>query len=504
MITSEANTGPFLEAFALISEFERQRATARWRYSGFEVWPIVKYVLVKQLMASMSRGYGPPESFEWYKTIAQKNRLPKRRFWDRRQSQPNHTKTLNHLPLEMLQSCPYWCIGAGRGLFELGSDKVSQHHHALRTALIKKGHQSVGLYYSHDSDKYPELSAYGPNFDINGFVKHVARNAGVPEICQSHLEPRFKGLDIVVSTAGHPIDHLFALADNYVGRVEYSILCFESVLEIARPKAIFTTNYASFFGWALAHVCRRYNVPFVDIQHGIEGRYNGAYYFEQTPKNDWSLLPTRHLCWSQSDADLFSSQHEQRKATVVGPTWQQVAPFLSSQTQEEDKAISALKSREGPLILYAAQSAEDVFIARELRAAGLNVAYREHPRRRGEAEKLVGLHESEELLCKFASDAPLPTLLRSVDAIVTGYSSVLIEAALQGIPILATSDYASLLTIDYHRELDGLITIRPAQDVREKTKAALSWVKDIEKGPRRRAASNLSLPEALSCLDIPM
>ncbi len=499
----DANIDPFLDAIEKITEFELQSGVTNWRYRDFEVWPIVKYVLVKQMIFAMNRGYTPSDRYKRYPKFAKRFRRAQG-ISALFQKKPDVSVSNHTLPTELLRSYQYWCLGSGSGFYDLNGIKVSQHHHALRVALMEKGHQSLGLYSGFDPEKLPIEAEYGPQASLDHFIKSVGKTAQVPSLSRAYLRKHFKELDAVIATTGHGEIELFAFVDTIIGRTDYTIACFSEIFRAARPTAIFTSNYASFYGWALAHTCRRHGIDLVDIQHGIEGRFNGSYYFSRTPEDDWAILPTSHLCWSKSDAELFLRQHSERKAAVVGPTWHQFVKFLPKQVESTKRDLSAFRSDNRPLVLFAAQQAEDVLVAKRLHQAGLIVLFRSHPLRREETEKLAEPDELVALGYTLASETPLPKLLDTVDGVLTGYSAVVLEACLKGVPVLATGSYASLLESDYKRELNGLLTVRPAANEDEKISVALEWASQIDCEKPREESATASFADALHELGIPL
>ncbi len=500
-------TGPdidlFVEAITKIEEFETQNVVTRWRHRGFHVWPVVKYVIVKQIIFAMSRNYASSDRLSTYPGFARRQRL-ETGFLGIFEKQPDNSQSIEALQVELLKDHDYWFFGSGTGFYDLSGKKVSQHHHALRVALMRNNHRSIGLYSGFDPDAMPGQTEYGPNISLDPFIKSVAPTARVPILSQAFLRKHFRSLDSVLDVTGHKEEELFAFADMFVGRLDYAITCFSDIFETARPKAIFTSNFASYYGWALAHVCRRHRIPFVDIQHGFEGRFNGSYYFKRRPRKDWSVFPTAHLCWSQSDAENFSTQHSSRKSAVIGPTWEQFLRFLPQQVNDTNKYFEDYKAPNKPLILFAGQQPEDILLAKDLRRAGLNILFRGHPTRNEESAKFVDESELSALGCKVATETPLPRLLDAVDGVVTGYSAVILEACLKGIPVLATSSYAGLLEQDYEREFDGLLTVKQAHSADEDLAAIIEWVRQIDRsGPRKRKAAS-KISDALVAVGIPL
>lgn len=500
---SSVNTDRFLKAFEIISGFEKGYAAQDWQYNGFHVWPIAKYVLVKQMMFAMARGHTPSSRLASYPRHARKRRL-RTGLPALFKSPVNHANSISALPTELMERHNYWCLGTGSGFVDLNGSMVSQHHHALRTALLGKGHLSLGLYSGFDPGRLPAHADYGPQASLDPFIASVPEAALVPRQAETYLRRHFNGLDTVIKAAGHTGIELFSLIDTLVGRVDFTISCFSEVLKTTQPKAVFTSNYASFYGWAMAYLCRKHAIHFVDVQHGVQGRFNGSYFYERTPETDWSILPGAHLCWSRSDADLFLGHHPDRAASVVGPTWFQFAEFLKNQTETTKKSIARFRNRGGPLVLFAGQNAEDILIAKRLHDEGLNILFRAHPLRRGESEQLVSATDVAALGCSLAADAPLPHLLDAIDGVVTGHSAVLLEGCLKGVSCLATGEFARFLRADYEKETDGLLTVEPAVQMNEKVSVILRWAKSIDCGRPRKAAAMRSFSDALEDLIVPL
>ncbi len=498
----DKNLELFISAIEKIEDFEKQGVVTRWRYRGFHVWPIVKYVIVKQMVFAMNRNYSSSDRYKRYPNFAKRNRL--RPAYSRLLSRKpaDSLRSVDTLPIEQLKNHKYWCLGSGSGFYDLDGEKASQHHHALRVALMENGHRSIGLYSGFDPDTMPARSEYGPHASLDPFIKNVALTARVPKLSHAFLYKHFKSLESVVSLTGHGDTELCAFVDTVIGRVDHAANCFTYLFRSMRPDAIITSNYASFYGWALAHVCRLYDIPYIDIQHGIEGRFNGSYYFKNTPKMDWSTCPTAHMCWTESDAESFRRQNAKRRAAVVGPTWEQFAKFLPDQSDRNRRTLSDFQSRNGPLVLFAAQQAGDILLAQKLHQSGLNILFRCHPLRKDETEKLVDATQLAALGCSLAFETPLPSLLDAVDGVITGYSAVILEACLKGVAVLATGSYASLLEADYARELDGLLTIKSGIAGDEKMYAVLEWARRIERESSRKVQSRKSYSDALEALGI--
>ena len=491
----------FRAALQIISEFEQTPAAQKWTYRGFHIWPIAKYVFVKQMIFAMNSVDGTSKRLASYPRHAEKMRA--KTGLSALFAKPTDPSTsISALPVDLMGRHDYWCFGSGSGFVELNGSMANQHHHALRVALFEAGHSSLGLYSGFDPASLPRQAAYGPDISLDPFIPTIPKAALVPSLTRAHFKKHMKNVDTVVAATGHADIEVFSIIDTFVGRVHYMVSCFSQIMKTARPKAVFMINYASVYGWALAHVCRQQAVDFVDIQHGLQGRFNGSYFFEKTPQSDWSILPKLHLCWSRSDAELYSGQHPDRTTAVVGPTWFQIADFMQPAIESAKKRLASYRERGKPLVLFAGQFPQDILVAKRLREAGLNVLFRGHPLRRGEAEDLVDAAVVDDLGCAFAADAPLPALLDGVDGIVTGHSAVLLEACIKNVPSLATGEFASLLHDDYKNETEGLLTVRIAQQVEDKVAVVLEWAQSIGSERRSRVVERASYLEALRDLQI--
>jgi hypothetical protein len=495
---SNDNSDPFAKAMAALTRFETSGITQTWKFDGFHVWPIVKYVLVKQIIFAMQGSVDSSDKFKAYLGFSQ-----------RRQS-------LGGLPAlgadwalrsglraqfsdALLRRHHYWLFGAGSGMVDVNGQRVSQHHHAIRAALRAAGHESLGLY-----SNFVEGAAGsgGAQVSLDPLIKHIGRYARGPSIAQAFMRRNCAELDIVIAATAQPEASLFAYADTLIARVACTIKFFAPLFQAAPPRAVFSGNYASFYGWAMAHLCRGYGARFVDIQHGLQGRSNGSYFFHDTPAEDWSVLPSAQLSWTATDADLFTSQHPSRQAAVVGPTWGQMKPFLPALPDNVQATLHQRRARKGPLLLFAAQQPNDVLLAKALHSAGANLLFKPHPTRVKETERLIDPDTSAALGSALAATTPLPFLLDWVDGVVTGYSATILEAALLGIPSFATQSFAQQIAKDYQHEVHGLLTIHASEDIADQTAAILAWAGQMPAVRRQTHQTPIPMTDALAQLGI--
>lgn len=492
---------PFLEACDAISAFEMSPKCVHWRFRGFHLWPIAKYVLVKQLIAAMNAGYAPTDRYQTYPGFAHRMRV-KTDFKSLLKRLRPSPPVQDDLPLEHLTNQPIWILGSASGFYDLNGQSVCQHHHALREALHDGGVQSLGLYSGGAKDETLSPLPYGPDASLNSFIHHVTQRASVRPLSAAYLTRHFDGLDAVIATTGHSAEAIFAYIDTLIGRVAYTIKRFTPIFQTAPPRAVFSSNYASFYGWALAYLCRRYNRPFTDIQHGIQGHYNGAYYFARTPKEDWRISPQAQLSWSAPDAALFCAGHPSRKASIIGPTWEGLAPFLPALSPAQTLRSGVQANHHGPLLVYIGQAAEDVHIAAKLAQRGLNIVFRAHPMRRNMSAELVSDTVWAALEGDRVSDMALPHLLAQAQGIVTGYSAVILEAGLQGLSCFAIGGFARLVSEDYAEALNDRLSLVQPEAERDLIDQIVDWAAHIPPSGNTLPRARVPMGDALRAIGL--
>lgn len=448
-----------------LEAFERTGYAAQMLKNGIPVWPLVKYLLVKHTIFAMGRGAAATGAFDVYSDtlrrtdISRKGWLKRRRLWRRaRRTDPAEILPALNPHIDAAEPDPVLLFGSASGFQDNPAGRVNVHHHALRTALATRGHRTLAFYA--DNPASSDLAAWGGpggDVDLDPLIRHITGIAPFTAHAETFLRPVFPDLDQIVERTGHRTCDLCAYADILTGYMTTATFAMSTLLTQLRPQAVFLSNYASFYGWAMAHVCRQAGIACIDIQHGIEGRHNGAYHFASGPPDDWSIVPTYHLTWSQEDADFFTAQHPRRRAAVMGTHTGQLARLSDTPVPAALEALTAYS----PVLLFTAQFASDILAARELHRKGLRVIFRSHPTRRDETHALVGAEDLNTLHCTIGSELPLSTLIQSCDGMITGYSATILEATAVGKPVFATGAFAELLAEDYTQALGGLLSVDP-------------------------------------------
>ena len=212
-------------------------------------------------------------------------------------------------------------FGSAKSATEINGKWLHPHHHGFRQCLESFGTRSIGLYHaSNNSDSFfRETNPYGENINLDPFIRWIMTNTTPPDVVLGLMREVFSDGDNVIRRTGMGLETLSAFCDIIIGRTDAIISHFLPFLNRFKPKAVFTSNYASPHGWAMAYSCRQTGISFIDIQHGLGGTTNGSYYWTSTPRGDWNILPSVHFAWTKTDADLFLSGHRRRRAFVTGP-----------------------------------------------------------------------------------------------------------------------------------------------------------------------------------------
>ncbi|MBG0791123.1 MAG: hypothetical protein H0S80_11575 [Desulfovibrionaceae bacterium] len=103
---------------------------------------------------------------------------------------------------------------------------------------------------------------------------------------------------LIAARCPFSLDHDLVAKDALVVRAYREL--FETVLDMINPQALFETCYYHPPMNGLAQACRSRSIPCVDVQHGKQGRFHGAYtHWTFFPKDGWDMLPSHNWCWGE-------------------------------------------------------------------------------------------------------------------------------------------------------------------------------------------------------------
>ncbi len=233
-----------------------------------------------------------------------------------------------------------------------------------------------------------------------------------------------------------------------------TILQLQGFMLHARPAVVFGAFEKSPLGAALPHVARDHAAPIANLQHGIIPRANVL-----------DLMPfDRFVAWNRDSAQtiLADGFHSPRRVRVLGnPAWDDLRAQARS-LPETDELARWKAGR--PLIVAFTQPDNDVFVAGRVidELLGLLAQHlaahtkplllvKRHPRE--PAADLPPCLQTAALAGRArlaaAADTPPARALAAADLVVGVNSTVLLDAAALGKPVLAVDTEGSLDRIPY-------------------------------------------------------
>lgn len=229
---------------------------------------------------------------------------------------------------------------------------------------------------------------------------------------------------------------------------------FQRWLARTEAKLGFVGTYYRLESMAFVHACHASGVPSVDIQHGIQGWHHAAYaQWSAVPDDGFELVPRYFWVWSNRDAEQIdawrpSANHE----PIVGgnPFLRLVSRGSGPRAASVEEAAAGLRAAEPPgrTVLVTLNGFESTDDLEELAGvvAGAPPTWRwwirAHPRNPGGGRDAITVLVRNGVAPSAVDDASHPALfalLSRVDAHVTRFSSVVIEAAAFGVPSIVTA-----------------------------------------------------------------
>lgn len=238
---------------------------------------------------------------------------------------------------------------------------------------------------------------------------------------------------------------------------------FEQKLKQLRPKALFIAVYYDNYGFSALLAAHRLGITTVDVQHGKQGKFHGAYdLWQALPEGGYTLLPDYFWTWgSESVANMRRSpDRAQLHVPLIGGNrwlaqWVEnpdfyappaaAAPFYERVTAAEKTILFALQPLDEPLHPHVIQAMRDS-------PANWLWLIRLHPVQRPLIEDIrARLHAAGVTNCEldFATAEPLYALLQRVDHHLTAWSTVCYEALAFDVPTTIIDPNGAELFADY-------------------------------------------------------
>jgi len=226
---------------------------------------------------------------------------------------------------------------------------------------------------------------------------------------------------------------------------------FKNILQKTRARMGFTVSYYNPVGMGFNLACRGLGIPSVDIQHGIQGDYQGAYgRWYKIPKKGYELLPSIFLCWSNHEAETIKKWNtlvsEWHKPVISGNVWMQF--WNTHEKLKERDALIHQKNKNYILVTFSTIDSQNEILIKKIKETiplldrNVFFRFRLHPtdlKKKLFIERLLTENKIEAYDIDKATNAPLYAILPEVDIHITYASATVLEAESFGIPSIIIS-----------------------------------------------------------------
>lgn len=432
-----ATTAGAIELLAELCSNDALEPIRTASFSGIDIWPIIKATAVMRVLNAMQVApYGTLSSPSWQTLatwICQRfGRAGSRQF---------------QTEAEVL------CLANSAPAIRVGGHVLNPHLDPLRVAFEKVEIDTVTAYY--DVSYQSGLRFAMPSI---GLATETLSARSMPSLLSrsDKLRTILKPLEAVLARYGLRGDAgLFGRVMSTAALAEYY---FNFFARSPKLRGLLLTNYYNPHGWAAVAAAARLGIPSADVQHGVQGPYHHAYSWPEISGRVPNTLPQYYLCWTEEDvANLRQHVGWGDKAMLAGPSCFQLDALASRKEKMAGPASEALERyRSGAAEIFHQAEAER---ASGRTIVGLFMQYKEevqwlHALRRHLPDAIAlwvrrhpGVRNRGRMPSppeikgvRYVDHIPLAPLLQSIDLVVTGYSSVGIEAAHAGIPVISYSE----------------------------------------------------------------
>ena len=273
-------------------------------------------------------------------------------------------------------------------------------------------------------------------------------------------------------------DHLGKAVHSY----RMHLRTYRKLIGALRPEHTFVTCWYSIENMAVAQACHERGIPCTDLQHGVQGPAHLAYGNWVTEKvHAWTCMPSSFWCWDEASAKNIRSW-----AGPDGPkVFEGGSPWFEAEHGNADPVDA--KDR---CILFTMQPVDRPIpdhLAEVIRHTGQREkwVFRCHPSAERHAEMVrywaAREHLSDRVSVEMPAAMPLSRSLARTRIHITQYSSVILEAAMMGIPSIALDPCAGSIYPDLVQQ--GLVVQAHSADELRKS---LELDKQVQGGSKER------------------
>jgi hypothetical protein len=247
------------------------------------------------------------------------------------------------------------------------------------------------------------------------------------------------GRSIAHSLGDDVADHLGKAVHSY----RMHLRTYRKLITSLRPEHTFVTCWYTIENMAVAQACHEHGIPCTDLQHGVQGQAHLAYGHWVTEKvHSWTCMPSSFWCWDEA-----SAQHIRSWAGTEGPkVFEGGSPWFEAKHGNVDTV-----DVQDRCILFTMQPVDRPIpdhLAEVIRHTDQQEkwVFRCHPSTERHAEIVrywaAREHLSDRVCVEMPATVPLSRSLARARIHITLYSSVILEAAMMGIPSIALDPYA--------------------------------------------------------------
>lgn len=499
----------YSEVVPFINTIEKGFPVDKWEINGYHIWPLIRIRLlfalyyhpdhpVNKVQVKQAQGQTKKTLF---KKLAQKINWQNRRikhiideYLIKKKLYRNFEIIIVAFPTNRIFINNYW--------FDRLVDP-------LRDYLKKKSVKCLFLELKGGMDY--RLPRYKPQNIIgieDNLDKYIQKNLHVyPE--PNHLE--LSGYESFLNFLREELKNTDKLnfeekeLKSFLKKFNLMIQYFKGILEKNKTKITIITNYYEYRVMAFCVACHELNIKVVEIQHGLQGAYHGAYgSWSNVPAEGYEMLPDIFWCWNEDDKNSINKwAHKtiRHKAILGGNPYMEMWADKNNPLAKKYNRIIAKESSGKINILYTAWF-DDLIPIEIINAINNSPDHwkwwvRIHPRLMVNLEKYQAFLNSkcdkEKFNINEASVLPLPVLLKNMDLHVTHNSSVVLEAEEEGLQSILLDKEAILIFKEQANKGIAVICDLAAQKILECISAQL-------KVKRSNNNRSIHLPVALDNL----
>jgi hypothetical protein len=249
-------------------------------------------------------------------------------------------------------------------------------------------------------------------------------------------------------------------------------------------KAVYCSNYANYYGFSLAFSCQELSIPFIDLQHGLQGESHFAYRaFKNHSQKSYNTLPSHFLCWRKIEADYLNGWlGSSGKALVIGfPSARDIPEFEDFADIKMDHKVyffSVSRENDYETIKKLINISPDSIWLVRLHPSMQNLTLKWEQLLRKELPHARGIYT------RLASSMSLLQCLKYSELHFTVFSSVAIEAEMMGVKTIFMDSRSSYMFPDLYRngmakEFNGTEKYISKNDLKNRTTKNINF-KEIE------------------------